>query len=271
MSQKNRSQPIRVCFVSPKAYPLFNPAADGVIGGAEVDLYLLATELAKDENFRVTFITADYGQPTQETIENVRVIKSLNFKQNNLTGAYKIWKAMKKADAQIYMMKTPSPGVPLVAAFCKLHKHCFAYRAASEREFNGAYLTAHPILGRLFMRSLRRAGLITVQNQSDAEQLRSRMDVDVRVIPNGHRLADLADCQKQTVLWVGRSAYVKKPYRFLELAEKFPGEKFTMICQKATGDNDYDSLVAKAKQIENLEFIEMSVKFARMTRIDRCN
>ena len=58
----------------PKAYPLFNPQIKTVFGGAEVDLYLLATELAKDNDFAVSFITADYGQPPIETIAGVKII-----------------------------------------------------------------------------------------------------------------------------------------------------------------------------------------------------
>lgn len=47
---------IRVCFVAPKTYPIFNPATGNYFGGAEVDLYYLATELAKDNNFEISFI-----------------------------------------------------------------------------------------------------------------------------------------------------------------------------------------------------------------------
>jgi glycosyltransferase involved in cell wall biosynthesis len=256
MTDSRRPEQIKVCFVSPKAYPLFDTDANGVIGGAEVDLYLLATELAKDPDYNVSCITADYGQPKTQKIENVTIIKSLNFKQNQITGAMKIWKALKSANADIYKMKTPSPGVPLVAAFCKLYKRHFTYRGASEREFNGVYLSKHPVLGRLFMQSIRSAGLLTVQNQSDAAQLRSLMSVEASVIPNGHRLLDLADTVKDTILWVGRSAPVKRPELFLELAKELPTEKFTMICQRATGDNNYSDLVAQAKQIPNFRFIE---------------
>ncbi len=55
----HEQKPVKVCFVSPKAYPLFNPDCNGAFGGAEVDLCLLSTELAKDQNFHVAFITAD--------------------------------------------------------------------------------------------------------------------------------------------------------------------------------------------------------------------
>ena len=113
---------IKVCFVAPKAYPLFNRRVESVFGGAEVDLYYLATELASDKKFHVSFIVADYGQAATETIENVTIIKSLDFRKNALAGAQRIWRAMKQADADIYFIKTASPGVPLLAWFCKCYK-----------------------------------------------------------------------------------------------------------------------------------------------------
>jgi glycosyltransferase involved in cell wall biosynthesis len=76
------------------------------------------------------------------------------------------------------------------------------------------------------------------------------------MIPNGHRLPPLSDRQREFILWVGRSADFKRPGLFIDLAEKISGEKFTMICQQATGDDDYDSLVARAEQVKNLEFIK---------------
>ena len=68
-------QPIRVCFIILRAYTLFNPDVKDVIGGAEVDLYLLATELAKDKKFEVRFVVGDYGQKQIEVRENVTIIK----------------------------------------------------------------------------------------------------------------------------------------------------------------------------------------------------
>jgi hypothetical protein len=90
----NTDKKIRVCFISPKAYPIFNPEVKSVFGGAEVDTCMIATELAKDEAFVVSFIVADYGQPQEEVRENVRILKGLDFRQNPLVGARKIWNAL---------------------------------------------------------------------------------------------------------------------------------------------------------------------------------
>jgi glycosyltransferase involved in cell wall biosynthesis len=256
MSSSDNSTSIRVCFIAPKAYPLFNPDVEKVFGGAEVDLYLLATELAKDDNFVVSFVTADYGQQDFETIENVRIIKSLNFNKNPLTGAVRIWQAMRTADSQIYLQKTASWGTLLVALFCKSNKRIFVYRTANQGECNRTFPEGKRFLKRAFSWSLHKAGAVTVQNEIDKKNLLDSMGIDAIVIPNGHRLTELTQKKRDTVLWVGRSTPLKRPDLFIKLTELFPDEKFTMICQQATGDENYQDLLAKAKKVDNLQFIQ---------------
>ncbi|MHC4524788.1 MAG: glycosyltransferase family 4 protein [Planctomycetota bacterium] len=258
-----KKQKKRVCFVSPKAYPIFNPDVESVFGGAEIDTYMIATELAKDDGFDVSFIVADYGQPEEEVRENIRILKSVDFKQNPLTGAWKIWRTLKKADADVYMMKTASPGVTLVQSFCRMHHKRFIYKTAHQRECDGSYIQKHRLIGRLFIRSLQKASLVLTQNESDADSLCTRYGIESITIPNAHRIPDTAGFDKNTILWVGRSIDFKKPARFFELAKAFPHETFVMICQQATGDTSYQDLKAAAAKIGNLKFIDR-VPFAEI-------
>lgn len=245
---------IKVCFVSPKSYPLFDNSVNGIFGGAEVDLYFLGTELAKDGGFEVSFIVADYGQADECETEGVRIIKSVDFEKNAALGAFRIWRALKRADADIYMIKTASAGVPLVGMFCRLHKKAFVYRTAHKRECDGTYLREHFILGRLFRRSLRRAEKVFAQNASDATELKETAGVESEVVPNGHRLEDLKETERDSILWVGRSTEFKHPEKFIALARKFAARRFVMVCQRATGDENYEQLVHKIKIVPNIEF-----------------
>ncbi len=247
---------IKICFVSPKAYPLFNGDVRATFGGAEVDLYYLGTELAKDARFDVSFVVADYGQPDMERRENVTVIKSLSFEQNPLTGAFKIRQALRKVNADIYMIKSISPGLFLVSLFCRLHRKIFLYRTAHATHCDGTYLEKHPLVGKFFTSSIRHAKKIFTQNEADKDNLKKTVGIDSMMIPNGHRFEPLTEHDRETILWAGRSADFKHPERFLDLAKTFPQEKFVMICQRATGDRQYDSLKTKAEAIENLNFIE---------------
>jgi len=245
----------KVCFVAPKAYPIFNPDVGDYFGGAEVDLYYLATEFARDDNYEVSFIVADYGQNDVETIEGVKVLKSLSFKSNMLTGCLRTWNALKRADADIYVLKCASPGVPLVTVFCKLHRRIFVYRLAHLFESDGTYVRQHPTLGRLFNWSLRRADVVFAQNAADNANLARTVGISSRVIPNGHRLPPLQQQARDTILWVGRDDPLKKPERFFDLAKAFPNEHFTIICQTLTNDRHYANLISEAHKIPNIEFI----------------
>lgn len=250
----NNVKKIKICLIALKGYPIFNPQVGTYFGGAEVDLYYLATELAKDKTFELSFLVADYGQADEEIIRNVRVIKTLNFKKP-IKGILKIWNGLKSANADIYFIKCASAGVPLVSTFCKLYNRIFIYRLASRLESDGTYIKQHPIIGRLFALSLKKADLVFAQNSADADNLMKNMNISSTVIPNGHLLPPMSQSKRDIILWVGRDEPVKRPELFLDLAQAIPNEHFTMICQTLNNDMNYTNLVERAGKIKNLQFI----------------
>ncbi|MCP4709280.1 MAG: glycosyltransferase family 4 protein [Planctomycetes bacterium] len=251
--------------MSPKSYPLFNPAVKGVVGGSEIDLYFLSTELAQDDGFEVSMVVADYGQEPEEQWERVRVIKSLDFRQNSMTGGRRIWRALERADAQVYVIKTFSAGMVLTGWYCGRKKRKFIYRTAHRYDCDGTYRQRKPLLGWAFDRTLRRAEIVLAQNKTDGALLAERVRITPRVIPNGHRLEQMDEKDRELILWVGRSAEFKRPDVFIELARQNPEENFCMICQRATEDENYSELVKQAGEVENLEFIS-SAPFGEIDR-----
>jgi glycosyltransferase involved in cell wall biosynthesis len=255
MTADNPRRPIKVCYIAPKAYPVFNPRVGNYFGGANVDLYYLSTEMAKDRDFESSFIVADYGQPDGVVIEGVKLVKALDFNKGPVSGMARTWQALKRADADIYMMKCASMGVPLVTMFCKLHHRIFVYRLASLFESDGTYARQNPVVGRLFNWSLRQAAVVFAQNAIDAENLSKTINISSRVIPNGHRLSLIKGQKRDTILWVGRDVRVKNPDRFLELAKAVPNEHFTIVCQTLNNDRHYKDLIEQAETIPNLQFV----------------
>lgn len=255
MTNADSHKPIRICFIAPKTYPVFNPAVGDYFGGANVDLYYLSTEIAKDNRFECSFIVADYGQADGEVIEGVKLFKALDFTKGPVSGMLRTWHALKRADADIYMMKCASAGVPLAAWFCKSHKRIFAYRLAALQESDGSFLKRNPVVGRAFVWSLRHADLVFAQNAVDKKNLVETFGIDSHLIPNGHRLTPLPLTPRDTILWVGRDEPIKKPHRFIDLAKSLPRENFTMVCQTKNNDLAYTDLVAQAAKIPNLQFI----------------
>ena len=193
------------------------------------------------------------------------MIKSLDFRENSFIGARRIWRALYQAEAQIYMIKTFSPGVPLTAYFCKHYDRNFIYRTSCRYDSDGTFSKQRPILGWAFAWALRRASVVLSQNEKDAQLLKNNIGVTARVIPNGHRLCSHDKKEHEVILWVGRSTHLKRPELFIELAQKVPGEKFCMICQKATEDNNYSRLLDRARAVKNLQFIS-HVPFSEIDR-----
>jgi glycosyltransferase involved in cell wall biosynthesis len=245
-----------VCFIAPKAYPLFNPTVNEPFGGAPVDLYFLATELARDSAFAVSFIVADYGQAEEEIRAGVRLIKSFAFRDGPVRSTRRVWEALKRADADIYFHKSITAGTALIAWFCRRHGRKFIYRTASSRECDGTDVRARPLLGLTFKWALHHANAVSTQTESDAQSLRATLGVDSVVIRNGWRIPPLVIQPRDTILWAGRTMNVKRPERFVELARQMPDLHFTMICQHATGDDRYEQFVAEARQVQNLTFLE---------------
>ena len=257
-------RPILVCFTTYKAYPIFNPDVKATFGGAEVDLYLLATELAKDKRFEVSFVVGDYGQPEKEFIENVALYKTVDVKGDFFTQTPKIWRALQKIDADIYFNEACSLNTFLHALFCKLKKKIFVYRTASQKETDGTYFRSKILRGIAVKWAFRHADQVLAQNECDIINLKINAGVSSIVFRNSCRIPKYINKNKDAVLWVGRSAKVKRPELFLELAREFTLQNFVMICPRGIDDSYYEDLVWYAESIKNLEFI----KYCAFEKID---
>jgi glycosyltransferase involved in cell wall biosynthesis len=64
---------MKVCFVLPYAYPLFDPAAGGRFGGAEFRAVTFGRALAKLPGFEIAFAVRDQGQPHRQRIDEIDI------------------------------------------------------------------------------------------------------------------------------------------------------------------------------------------------------
>lgn len=82
---------IKICFVSPFAYPLFNPDSEYVFGGSEVRAVIFGKTLSKQAGFEVSFAVFDHGQRYIEQYDNIRVYTDSFFgRQKDLNQPRKI-------------------------------------------------------------------------------------------------------------------------------------------------------------------------------------
>ena len=251
---------LHICFVSPKAYPLFNKNCNEIFGGAEVQMYLLAREFAKNKSLDVNVIVADYGQEPSEKYDGITIIKSFKFSDSSLIKNVKFLISFMRANADICIQRTLDPASGIIAILCKLLRKQFVYMVAHDGEVDGGYERNNGIVNALLANvAFKCADATIVQNTTQKDLLYTRKGRDSSLIKSGYPITNPSRASKgDYVLWVGRSEQWKRPELFIKLAERNMNIGFKMICPRAYKDykGNYSLLKQQTKGVENLEFVE---------------
>lgn len=243
-----------ICFISPKSYPLFNSSVKKTFGGAEVQISLLAKELAKNKDLFVHVMVADYDQKDKEVREGVTLWKSLDFRKNIFLQMTSFVRSFKKINAEVYVQRTLTPVSWLIALYCKLKRKKFVYMVAIDGETDGTHRAYDNLFGKLiFKKVFSLSDVVITQNEYQHSRVKSSLLRSAYPIPK--RKPSIR--RKKTVLWVGRSDKIKQPGIFLSLAEKFPKIPFVMICSKATNDEEiFEKTQKRANSLPNVTFYD---------------
>ncbi len=259
--ENKEKQKIKVCFVSPFAYSLFNPEVDLKFGGAEVQMYLVATELAKDENFDVNFVVLDVGQKKKEKHQGVKVYKAYKRGRNILN----LIKApleqvitLAKINPDIVISRAAGVEVGISAFYCKLFRKKFVYSIAHDNDVNRSFFKG--ARGRIFKFGFEHANFYIAQSQKQVDTLEKTYNKEffnIKVIRNSFRIKESKELSKGYILWVGSSIDFKRGEIFLKLAREFPKEKFIMIMTKSKANLEkWEKISGETEKISNLELVE---------------
>ena len=249
---------LKVCFVSMFAYPLFNPKCKSTHGGAEVELYSYAKELAKDKKFDIGFIVADFGQKDAEHYDNIKVIKSFPLRRPlfNLYGPLKLYSALKNLNPDVILSESAGFETGILCLYSKLYKKKFIYRTAHVNDCNGVRLKSK-WWGFSFGYALKNADQILAQTKDQQKLLMENQGINSVLLKNGYVLKNVDLKEKKTILWVGRGISWKRPEIFLKLAKHFPNEKFIMIMSKRKKEiRLWNNIKGKSEKIKNITFVE---------------
>ena len=80
MVREGTAKNIKICFVAPYAYPLFEPSVQHIFGGAEVRAWLFARGLSKFEEYEVSLVVLDHGQSEVEERDRVKLYRHSYYK-----------------------------------------------------------------------------------------------------------------------------------------------------------------------------------------------
>lgn len=261
-------KPVRVCLVSLFAYPLFNPKVRAEFGGAELQLYYLATELMKDPRFEVFFVTGDFGQPDHEEREGVELYKlvrpSTGIKYVKTIHEYiRLWRLLKKIDADVYVQRAAGLITGLIALFCRSQGKKFIYMTAHDADVMALKPSWMPrgtvgnIMWRMFREGLKAAEVVIIQHHVQEENLQRLYGKVGHIRPSAHRMPENPDSSdKESILWVARCEVWKQPEIFLALAESFPERRLVMVCPVSNDEQYFQSVKSKAAEVPNLRFVD---------------
>ena len=262
--------PMKVCFISPFIYSLFDDACAVNFGGAEVQLFLLASELAEDETFNVSVVTSDFGQEVVCKFGKIHIFRTFKPSQGRnffkiLVNILNFLGALKKADADVYVQRNAGVETGLTAFFCRMFRRKFIYMLSSDIDSNGRYISENGFSGFFYKFGLNSADLRICQSQEQADVLESLSNLKSLVFPSSFSIKDCYLAEKKYFLWVGRLISLKQPFLFLKLATMFPDKNFVMIAPRSSDSFDYELFREKVSNCPNLDYVE-SVKLSEIDR-----
>lgn len=233
-----RSEPLRVCFVMPGAYPLFNPDCPAPFGGSEIDLYLASRELASRPGFQVQFLVGDYGQPGCETRHGVKLIRIARgnrdrypLRRHRLQRRWALFGCLLRCGADVLVTQTAADTLLLAAIAARLRGMRVVHKCASAVDVDfGWWRRNAPLIWCAYAPGMHLADAIVCQTTEQYRGLAPRLRRRAEVIP-GALPAPAVDPQlpRAGVLWVGRADDVKRVELVPALAAALPEEPFTVI------------------------------------------
>jgi glycosyltransferase involved in cell wall biosynthesis len=253
-----------LCFVAPTAYPILaRDRSVKEVGGAEVQQVRVARELAR-RGHAVSMVCLDFGQADGIEIEGVQVFKAHRMDEGwpgvrfIYPRAWKLLRAMKRANADVYYQRTSAMHTGLVALHCKLHHRKFLFAGAHDDDFRPeAPLVASARDKTIFRWGIRRANAVVVQNETQANLAKSSYGRDSTLIKSCYEPHPGAcPAGDGDILWVATIRRWKRPEFFLRLAADFPQQTFRMIGGPDKDDADfYEEIRQQAQQAPNLKFM----------------
>lgn len=262
-----RREPARrphICFVAPTTWPVISRNNEiNVVGGAEVQQSMIAPALAR-RGYRVSMICLDYGQPDRTVIDGITIynmhkpdqgLPVLRYIHPRLTS---LWRALTRADADVYYQRTAAGYTGFVAAFCRRHGRKSIYAGASDVDFiPGQQEIRYARDRKIFEYGLRRVDRVITQNPAQQETLARNYGREGTLIPSCYAPPPGARADRRGyVLWVASVRNSKRVEMALEIARRLPQLRFVLVGGPDPGRREqayFESVREAARALANVE------------------
>jgi glycosyltransferase involved in cell wall biosynthesis len=250
---------MKFLFLSSHAHYALDPASTRVSGGAELQVALLARELASTGR-QAVIVGGDTGQDDVRVLQGVKNVNGGRFH----TGFF--GDTLQSIPRILGILHSEKPDYLVIFGWTALLwiyamiRPLFGYRlvfiCGLDTEIDGSFGRDRGWKGRLFERGVRLADrryAMTRLQEAHYDRLGfSHAPYRSLVVSRGK----MADPKKDIdLLWIGRCQRVKRPLLFLEIARRLPEMCCTMICSREDIPL-WEQVAREAATIPNLDFIE---------------
>jgi hypothetical protein len=141
----------RICIISPFSYPLFDEnCVVPKVGGAELQMFLLARELAERE-YQVDMIVDECGQPDTTSIGAITLHKvALKYMGGSNFYLIPAWinliATLFRIDADIHILKLPRTVMPPLGIYCRLRRKKLIFVGQIDNDVDPVYLRKSDVL-----------------------------------------------------------------------------------------------------------------------------
>lgn len=229
-----RNVPSRdVAIYAPYASIFYDPRARGG-GGAEFQTSRMARGLA-EAGLRVAHIVYPIEEVTNP-IPGLDVIQRPAYRGAGgplakLREALAIWRALRDADARVYILRGRGMYLVLAPLFARLRGRRVVMSGSNDFDFTPGRHLRNRIAGRPYRWAIGAADAVVCQTEQQreiAERELPRLG-DLSVIPSFAEPAEPASGDPKAFLWPARIVDYKRPLKYLELAEALPEARFWMV------------------------------------------
>jgi glycosyltransferase involved in cell wall biosynthesis len=250
---------MKILFLSSCAHLVLDETSTRTSGGAELQVALLARELAK-HGHEVVIAGGDTGQPDGAELQGVRVRNAGNFHTGSMpqmmASLPRVFRVLREEKPDWVIIMGWTAWLFVLWLWRPLLGYRLDFTCSLDTEVNGQYRREHPFLGGLFEFAMRRCDARHAITEGQMEHYRhAGLDAALyRYLVFPRRTPRTAE-KDIDFLWVSRCQPVKQPHLFVDLARTLPEFSFVMICPPENR-RLWDEVAAVASRVPNLRLIE---------------
>ena len=250
---------MKFLFFSGGAHLVWDPAAPRAAGGAELQVALIARELARRGHGAVLLGT-DTGQPDGAVWEGTRIRCGGRYGTGGLLDTVAAWprihRVLREERPDCVVVYGWTALLYALAWWRKVVPFKLVFVCALDAEIDGDFRRRNPVRGFFFHRGMQKSDVRLSITADEAELFRRQgMSCDV-VRPLLREPEFSIDAGKPLdLLWVARCEGVKRPHLFLDLAGALPQARCRLICTPHDKEL-FESVKDRASRMPNVEFVE---------------